>query len=128
MSSLRRLVRDTPYLSRYRVRYVPRLHCWRMFGGHRGHHSWVVMRQSVTHTHENSRARGSYEDTFICVSGLDDIHTEVDLEVHLGHMMMREMYSGIHGDALDCREETHLVEHGDSSPLQQHSSERSHSQ
>jgi hypothetical protein len=30
------------------------------------------------------------------------------------------MYSGIHGDALDCREETHLVEHGDSSPLQQH--------
>ena len=34
--------------------------------------------------------------------------------------MMREMYSGIHGDALDGREETHLVEHGDSSPLQQH--------
>jgi hypothetical protein len=30
-----------------------------------------------------------------------------------------EMYSGIHGDTLDGREETHLVEHGDSSPLQQ---------
>jgi hypothetical protein len=30
-----------------------------------------------------------------------------------------EMYSGIQVDALDCREETHLVEHGDSSPLQQ---------
>jgi hypothetical protein len=27
---------------------------------------------------------------------------------------------GFRGDALDCREETHLVEHGDSSPLQQH--------
>jgi hypothetical protein len=32
--------------------------------------------------------------------------------------MMREMYSGTQGDVLDCREETHLVEHGDSSPLQ----------
>ena len=39
-----------------------------------------------THTHEDSRARGSY-DTFICVPGLVDIHTEVDLAVHLGHMM-----------------------------------------
>jgi hypothetical protein len=73
-----------------------------------------------THTHEDSKARGSYEDTFICVPGLVDIHTGVDLEVHLGHMMMREMYSGIHGDTLDCREETHLVENGYSSPLQQH--------
>jgi hypothetical protein len=65
-----------------------------------------------THTHEDSRARGSYEDAFICFPGLVDIHTEVDTVVHLGHMMMREMYSGIHGDALDGREETHLVEHG----------------
>jgi hypothetical protein len=73
-----------------------------------------------THTHEDSRARGSYEDAFICVPGLVDIHTKVDSAVHLGHMMMREMYSGIHGDALDGREETHLVEHGDSSPLQKH--------
>jgi hypothetical protein len=45
----------------------------------------------------------------------------------LGHMMMRdssqkhaEVYSGIQGDALDYREETYLVEHGDSSPLQQY--------
>jgi hypothetical protein len=30
------------------------------------------------------------------------------------------VYSGIQGDALDCREETHLVEHGDSSSLQQY--------
>jgi hypothetical protein len=69
-----------------------------------------------THTHEDSRARGSYKDTLICVPGLVDIHTGVDLAVHLGHMM-REMYSGIHGDALDCREESHLMEHGDYSPL-----------
>jgi hypothetical protein len=73
-----------------------------------------------THTHEDSRARGSYEDAFICVLGLVDIHTEVDPKVYLRHMMMREMYSGIHEDALDGREETHLVKHGDSSPLQQH--------
>jgi hypothetical protein len=74
---------------------------------------------------------------------LDDIHVEVDPTVHLGYMMMQEdtgacmsiqghmmmrdssqghaeVYSGIQGDALDCREETYLVEHGDSSPLQQY--------
>jgi hypothetical protein len=73
-----------------------------------------------THTHEDSRARGSYEDTFICVPRLVDIRIEDDPTVHLGRMMMREMYSGIQGDALDCREETHLVEFGDPSPLQQH--------
>jgi hypothetical protein len=48
-----------------------------------------------TDTHEDSRARGSNEDTFICVPGLVDIHTDFDPTVHLGHMMMREMYSGI---------------------------------
>jgi hypothetical protein len=48
-----------------------------------------------THTHEDSRARGSYKDTFVCVPGLVDIHTEDDPTVHLGHMMMREMYSGV---------------------------------
>jgi hypothetical protein len=44
-----------------------------------------------------------------------------------GHMMMRvssqglaEVYSGIQGNALDCREETYLGEHGDSSLLQQY--------
>jgi hypothetical protein len=31
-----------------------------------------------------------------------------------------EVYSGIHGDALDCKEEMYLVEHGDSSLLQQY--------
>jgi hypothetical protein len=73
-----------------------------------------------THTHEDSIARGNYEDAFVCVPGLVDIHTEVDSTVNLGHMMMREMYSGIHGDALDGKEERHLVEHGDSSLLQHH--------
>jgi hypothetical protein len=57
-----------------------------------------------THTPEDFRARGSYEDTFICVPGLVDIHTEDDPTLHVGHMMMREMYSGIQVDALDCRE------------------------
>jgi hypothetical protein len=43
-----------------------------------------------THTHGDSRARGSYEDTSICVPGLVDIHVEVDPVVHLGYMMMQE--------------------------------------
>jgi hypothetical protein len=87
-----------------------------------------------THTHGDSRARGSYEDTSIWVPGLVDIHVEVDPAVHPGYMMMQEdtgacmsiqghtvmrgssqghaeVYSGIQGDALECREETYL-EHG----------------
>jgi hypothetical protein len=31
-----------------------------------------------------------------------------------------ELYNGIQGDTLDCKEEMHLVEDGDSSPLQQY--------
>jgi hypothetical protein len=96
-----------------------------------------------THTHGDSRARGSYEATSIWVPGLVDIHVEFDPVVHPGYMMMQEdtgacisiqghtvmrvssqghaeVYSGIQGDALECREETYLVEHGDSSPLQQY--------
>jgi hypothetical protein len=96
-----------------------------------------------THTHGDSRARGNYEYTSICVLGLVNIHVEVDPAVHLGYVMMQEdmgacmtiprhmmirdstqehaeVYSGIQGDALDCREETYVVEHGDSSPLQQY--------
>jgi hypothetical protein len=96
-----------------------------------------------TYTHGDSRARGSYEDTSICVLGLVDLHVEVDPVVHPGSMMLQEytgdymsmqghtmmsgssqrhveVYSGIQGDALDCREETYLGEHGDSSPLQQY--------
>jgi hypothetical protein len=43
-----------------------------------------------THTHGDSRARGSYEDISICVPGLADIHIEVDRTVHLGYVMMQE--------------------------------------
>jgi hypothetical protein len=72
-----------------------------------------------------------------------DLHVEVDPVVHPGSMMQQEytgdymsmqehtvvsdssqrhaeMYSGIQRGVLACREETHLVEHGDVSPLQQH--------
>jgi hypothetical protein len=72
-----------------------------------------------------------------------DLHVEIDLIVHLGSMMLQEytgdymsmqehtvvsdssqrhveIYSGIQRSVLTCREETHLVEHGDVSPLQQH--------
>jgi hypothetical protein len=42
-----------------------------------------------THTHGDSRARGSYEDTSICVPGLADLHVEVDPVVHPGSMMLQ---------------------------------------
>jgi hypothetical protein len=94
-----------------------------------------------SYTHGDSRARGSYEDTSIFVPRLDDLHVEVEPVVHPGSMLRQEytrdymimqehtmvsdssqrhaeMCSGIQVDALDCREDTHLVEHGDSSPLQ----------
>jgi hypothetical protein len=94
-----------------------------------------------SHMHGNSRAKSSYEDTSICVPALADLHNEVDPVVHPGSMLLQEytgdymsmqehtvasdssrrhveMYNGIQVDALDCREETHLVEHGDSSALQ----------
>jgi hypothetical protein len=96
-----------------------------------------------SHTHGDSRVRGSFEETSICVPGLDDLRVEVDPVVHLGSMLQQEyigdymimqehtvvsdssqrhvdMCSEIQMDILDCREETHLVEHGDVSPLQQH--------
>ena len=54
------------------------------------------------------------------------------MSIH-GHMMMRvsskgtaEVYGGMKGDALDCKEETYLVEHGDFSPLQQYMDLRDH--
>jgi hypothetical protein len=40
------------------------------------------------------------------MSGISQRHTEV--------------YNGIQGNTLDCKEEMYLVEHGDSSPLQQY--------
>jgi hypothetical protein len=102
-----------------------------------------------SHTHGDSRTKGSYEDTSICVPGLADLHVEVDLVVHPGSMMLQEytgdymsiqehtvvsdssqryakVYSGIQRGVLACREETHLVEHGDFSPLLQHIVLRDH--
>jgi hypothetical protein len=43
-----------------------------------------------THTHGDSRARGSYEDTSICVPRWIEIHVEVDHVVHLGCVMGQE--------------------------------------
>jgi hypothetical protein len=99
--------------------------------------------------HGDSKARGSFEDTSIYVSRAVDLHVEVDLVVHPGSMMLQEytgdymsmqehtvvsdssqrhaeMYSGIQRGVLSCREETHLVRHGDVSPLQQHIVPRDH--
>ena len=102
-----------------------------------------------SHAHGDSRARGNYEDTSICVPGVVDLHVEVDPVVHPGPMTLQEytrdymgmqeytvvsdstqrhaeVYGGIQRDVLDYREETHLVEHGDESPLQQHIVLRDH--
>jgi hypothetical protein len=96
-----------------------------------------------SHTHGEFGARGSFEDTSICVPRAVDLHVEVDLVVHPGSMMQKEYTGGdmsmqghtmmsdssqrhaeigsrIQIDVLDCREETHLGEHVDASPLQQH--------
>jgi hypothetical protein len=43
-----------------------------------------------SHTHGDSRARASYEDTSICVLGLADLHVEVDLVVNPRSMMLQE--------------------------------------
>jgi hypothetical protein len=84
--------------------------------------------ETVGHTH-------THKDTSICVPGLADLHVEVDLVVHPGSMSL-QVYTGdytsmqwhtvmsgssqrhVEVDALDCKEEMYLVEHGDSSPLQ----------
>jgi hypothetical protein len=44
-----------------------------------------------SHTHGDSRARGSYEDTSICISGVVDLHVEVDPVIHPGPMMLQEI-------------------------------------
>jgi hypothetical protein len=46
-----------------------------------------------SHTPRDFGARGNYEDTSICVSGVVDLHVEVDLVVHPGPMMLQE-YTG----------------------------------
>jgi hypothetical protein len=48
-----------------------------------------------TCTHGDSKARGSYEDTSICVPGLVELHVEDDPLVHPGSRML-QVYTGDH--------------------------------
>jgi hypothetical protein len=89
------------------------------------------------------------EDTSICVLRAIDLHVEVDPVVCPGSMMQHEStrdnmsmpdhivmsdssqvhverYGGIQRGVLPCREETHLGEHADTTPLQHHMVMRSH--
>jgi hypothetical protein len=89
------------------------------------------------------------EDTSICVLRVVDLHIEVDPAVCPGSVMQHEsmgddmsmpehtvmsdssqrhaeMYDGIQRGVLICRDETHLGEHADTTPLQQHMDMREH--
>jgi hypothetical protein len=89
------------------------------------------------------------EDTSTCVMRVVDLHVEVDPTVCPGSMMHHEsmgddmsmsehtvmsdssqvpaeMYGGIQKGVLPCREETHLGEHANANPSQQHMVMRSH--
>jgi hypothetical protein len=100
-------------------------------------------------THGGSRARGSFDDTSICVSKGIDLHVEVDIVVHPGSMMLQgytgdylsmqehtvviddsqrhaEVYNEIQRGVLMSREETNFGEHVDALPLQQHIVMRGH--
>jgi hypothetical protein len=89
------------------------------------------------------------EDTSICVLRAVDLHVEVDPAVCPGSMMQHEStgddmsmsehtvmsdssqvhaetHDGIQRGVLPCKEETHLGEHADATPLQQHMVMRSH--
>ena len=89
------------------------------------------------------------ENTSICVLRAVDLHAEVDPAVCSGSMMQHEStgddmsmpehtvmsdssqvhvetYDGIQKGVLPCREETHLGEHADATPLQQHMIMRYH--
>jgi hypothetical protein len=102
-----------------------------------------------SHMHRDSRARDSFEDTSICVPRVVDLYVEVDPVVHPGSTMQHEykgddmsmpehtvvsdssqrhaeMYGGIQRGVFLCREETHLGEHVDVTPLQQHIVMREH--
>jgi hypothetical protein len=88
-------------------------------------------------------------DTSICVLGVIDLHIEIDPAAWLGsviqhesareyvsmpeHTMMMdssqshaEMYGVIQRGIVPCREETHLGEHENFTPLQQHLVMRDH--
>jgi hypothetical protein len=62
-------------------------------GSHRTPFTRGVEIVGNTHTHVDSKARGSYEDTSICVPGWDVIHVEDDQIVHPGSMML-QVYTG----------------------------------
>jgi hypothetical protein len=83
------------------------------------------------------------EDTSICVPRAVDLHVEVDPSVQhestgddmstSEHTVMSdssqrhaEMYGGIQTGIVTCREETHLGEHVDVTPFQQHLVVRDH--
>jgi hypothetical protein len=89
------------------------------------------------------------EDTSICVLRVVDLHIEVDPVVRPGSVMQHEstgddmsmpehtvmsdssqrhveMYDGIQRGVLTCREEAHLGEHVDTTPLQHHMDMRDH--
>jgi hypothetical protein len=109
--------------------------------------------ETVEHSHMHGTyshtPRDSFEDTSICVPRVVDLHVEVDPVVHPGSTMQNEymgdemsmlehtvvsdssqrhveMYGGIQRGILPCREETHLKEHVDVTPLKQHLVMRDH--
>jgi hypothetical protein len=82
-------------------------------------------------------------DTSICVLGVVDLHIDIDPSIRLGSVMQHEfagddmstpehtmmsdssqrdaqIYGGSRRGIVPCREETHLGEYGDVTPLQQH--------
>jgi hypothetical protein len=106
----------------------------------------VTLTEDVDDLAEEHQLMG---DTSICVLGVVDLHIEIDPATCLGsmiqhesvgddmsmpeHTMMRdssqshaEMYGGIQRGIVPCREETHLGEHADVTPLQQHLVMRDH--
>jgi hypothetical protein len=104
------------------------------------------MYQSVTLTEDVddlAEEHQSMGDTSICVLGVVDLHIEIDPTVHPGSVMQHEfagddmsmlehtvmsdssqrdveVYGGIQRGIVPCREETHLGEYVDFTPLQQH--------
>jgi hypothetical protein len=62
-----------------------------------------------SHTHGDSKAKGSYENTSICVLGLDNLHDEVDPVVYPGSILLQEYI----GDYMSMQE--HIVVTSDSS-------------
>jgi hypothetical protein len=103
----------------------------------------------IFETVEHSRMRGSFEGTSICILGVVDLDVEVDPVGHPGSTMQHEyagddmsmlehtvvsdssqrhaeMYGGIQRGILPYKEETHLGEHANVTPLQQHLVMRDH--